>query len=128
MNLNKYLLKSYGLSESEYDAINATQGGLCAICGGTNKPRRGEEPHRLYVDHNHTTEEVRGLLCDRCNKVLGMTEDSQDLLLKLLEYLRKHDGCPQPYRPYIWEVFSSGSEQVLFADTDPNLPQYQEPT
>ena len=64
-----------------------SQEGKCAICG-----RTGEEPAmryggRLVLDHNHTTNEIRGLLCGSCNIGLGHFKDSPELLQKAKEYL-----------------------------------------
>lgn len=57
----------YGLTIEEYDNLLEFQGGGCAICG---KPCASGK--RLAVDHDHTTGEVRALLCMRCNKfVIG---------------------------------------------------------
>lgn len=82
----------YGISPEAYDAQAAAQGYLCEICREAN-------PHGkpLGVDHNHVTNANRGLLCDRCNKVLGFVRDSQELLLRILFYARKHDGSQIPY-------------------------------
>jgi Recombination endonuclease VII len=56
--------KQLGVTDLEYAAILAAQGGHCALCLSTPKSRR------LHVDHNHATGEVRGLLCHRCNRAL----------------------------------------------------------
>ena len=50
----------------------------CAICG-TNQ--------RLRVDHDHTTNTVRGWLCDNHNKALGLFRDNPEHMLKAIEYL-----------------------------------------
>jgi recombination endonuclease VII len=52
------------MTDDEYDAMLAAQGGVCAICGNAPKTRR------LHVDHDHRTGAVRGLLCYRCNRAL----------------------------------------------------------
>ena len=80
-----HVKKKYGLSESEYRAILAAQGGHCAICPSTD---------RLVVEHNHDTGEVRGIVCNRCNTALGMSDDSPTRLLALAQYLldRGHYG------------------------------------
>lgn len=50
-----------------YDRLIAAQGGVCAICGAPPKTRR------LHIDHDHRTDRVRGLLCQRCNRFLPRT-------------------------------------------------------
>ena len=94
-----YLKRNYRLSEAEYDAQARSQNYLCAVCHEQNKPDRDGEPENLAVDHSHRSGANRGLLCQRCNRVLGMLKDSQELLLRLLEYLRKHDGPSVEYIP-----------------------------
>lgn len=57
----------------------------CQICGSVN---------RLCVDHNHVTGEIRGILCSKCNKGLGIFNDSQQLLRKAANYLEvDNHGC-----------------------------------
>ena len=56
--------KQLGVSDEQYDAMLAGQGGGCAICGNPPKTRR------LDTDHDHRTGRVRGLLCHRCNRAL----------------------------------------------------------
>lgn len=55
---------SHRLPDGEYEAMLAMQGGHCALCPNTPKTRR------LHVDRDHSTGEVRGLLCMRCNRNL----------------------------------------------------------
>jgi hypothetical protein len=57
------------------------QGGVCAICGGN----RG--PNALALDHNHITENVRGLLCRPCNLGLGHFADNPEWLIKAAHYV-----------------------------------------
>jgi hypothetical protein len=77
--------RMYGLSILEWTAKLETQKGVCAICSGTCVSGR-----RLSVDHNHTTGKIRDLLCGNCNHGLGKFLDSPELLLKAVDYLRKH--------------------------------------
>lgn len=68
-----------------YDHLVEIQGGEhCAIC---KKPRPAET-RRFAIDHDHETDEIRGLLCRRCNAALGRTrEQGKDWLRAALEYL-----------------------------------------
>jgi hypothetical protein len=85
---DRYLRRSYGISEDEYNEIFSTQGGVCAICfcGPEKTPRR-----RLAVDHCHSTGTVRGLLCVKCNAMIGLAKDKENLLASAIAYLRRHD-------------------------------------
>jgi hypothetical protein len=56
--------KQLGVSDADYEALLAAQGGGCAICDHPPRTRR------LHVDHDHKTGEIRGLLCHRCNRAL----------------------------------------------------------
>ena len=57
----------------------AEQKGLCAIC-----QTQLEESN---IDHDHTTGEVRGLLCTPCNLGIGMFKDNPDVLNRAIRYL-----------------------------------------
>ncbi len=89
---DSHLKRSYGISEAEYDAQAQSQNYLCSVCEQPNWVGHSGETKPLAVDHNHVTGANRGLLCDRCNKVLGFLKDSQEILLRMLFYLRVHDG------------------------------------
>jgi hypothetical protein len=80
----RYQLALYGLTQSDYSRLLAAQGGVCAICA-TDKPggKRGE----WSVDHCHNSLVVRGLLCSRCNTVLGFLRDDRSLLPAFDAYL-----------------------------------------
>jgi hypothetical protein len=85
-----YQLKyKYGLSIEEYEAALQKQAGVCAICGcmETEKHQNGTVK-KLNVDHNHETGQVRGLLCSRCNRVIGYTKENKELLKSIVDYLR----------------------------------------
>ena len=74
----KALLNTYGLTESDYYKLEAESGGVCAICGREVK---------LFVDHNHDTGEIRGLLCMLCNTAIGKLRDDPRMLLRAVMYL-----------------------------------------
>lgn len=57
---------------------------VCQICGKEDKRRS------LNIDHCHTTNNVRGLLCDDCNKGLGQFRDNIEYLNNAINYLKKY--------------------------------------
>jgi hypothetical protein len=77
------LRTKYGITLEHYNQLFATQGGRCSICG----IHQVELEQRLCVDHNHLTEQIRGLLCKECNFGLGKFKDDKKLLLKAVNYL-----------------------------------------
>ena len=79
-----YLKRTYGLTPDAYDSMLIGQGGVCAGCGSL--PPEGKN---LFVDHNHTTGEVRGLLCNNCNRAVGNMHDDPNIAATLSEYLRQ---------------------------------------
>lgn len=79
--LKDYNLKrNYGLTLDQYNKMSQDQNDRCAICSVRTK---------LYVDHCHKTNKVRGLLCNRCNRSIGQFEDSPKILLAAITYLRE---------------------------------------
>ena len=80
---------NYNMSLEDYDELLSKQNGVCAICGRVDSGI--DSRPKLYVDHNHSTLKVRGLLCASCNYGLGYFKDNPDLLLKAYEYLMKEN-------------------------------------
>lgn len=87
---DRYFLKTYGISRSKVEEMLKSQNGKCRVCyielvlGGRTK-------NSACVDHDHTTGKVRGILCNHCNRGLGMFFDNQLLLYKAIEYLKEHE-------------------------------------
>jgi hypothetical protein len=81
-----HLQRQYGMSEVDYQARLAAQGGVCAICK-TTKPGG---THRVFmVDHDHKTGAIRGLLCAACNRGLGFFKDDPNYLAAAVVYLKE---------------------------------------
>jgi peptidyl-tRNA hydrolase len=78
------LRKQYGITPIDYDEILEAQGGHCKFCHRTKGPSNGF----LVVDHCHKTGKIRGLLCVTHNSALAAFGDSEEGILKLLEYLK----------------------------------------
>lgn len=73
--------RRYGVDQTEYNRMFEEQGGRCKICNQ-------EQPEkRLAVDHCHRTGKVRSLLCDPCNKAIGLLKDNPSLLRSAANYV-----------------------------------------
>jgi hypothetical protein len=82
-----HLGKTFGITVEQYEEMLAAQGGGCAIC---HRPPRPDIA--LHVDHDHETDQVRGLVCFRCNNALGDFNDDPRLLVAAVAYLEAHDA------------------------------------
>ena len=88
------LKRLYGIGLNEYNNLLDNQNGKCAICGttepGGRKSGRGGAVDVFYVDHDHKTEKVRGLLCNVCNRTMGYVGENSGVLEEMIKYLQKH--------------------------------------
>ena len=82
-----YYKKRYGITLEEYEQILEKQNAVCAICGESNNHKTQQH---LHIDHNHKTGKVRGLLCIRCNTIIGNCKENADVLRKAIKYIFKH--------------------------------------
>jgi len=87
----RHLKRKYGVDLVGYEAMFKAQRGACAICGKS-------QSRALNIDHDHTTGEVRGLLCSSCNRALGWFGDSLDLLRSAVGYLESSRKLSKPLR------------------------------
>lgn len=71
--------RTYGIDEEDYAQMLERQNGLCAICQGDTK---------LWVDHDHLTGVVRGLLCPSCNTLVGYIETHGSLIDRASQYIK----------------------------------------
>lgn len=74
------------MSLEEYEQLFKAQDGKCRVC--STEP---SDEKRLCVDHNHITGKIRGLLCDRCNRAIGLMKDDYSIIQKAANYLRETD-------------------------------------
>ena len=89
MDRERQLRTDYEVGTEWYENEFAKQGGVCAICGdppGVNRTKR------LSIDHNHTTQQNRGLLCVLCNTALNRIEKVASWGAKAEAYLAKYEG------------------------------------
>lgn len=79
----RWILKTYGLTIEQYEALYEAQGGVCYICRRANGATK-----KLAVDHDHRTGFVRGLCCGPCNSTLALARDEVAYFERGAEYLR----------------------------------------
>lgn len=75
------LKRRFGITLEVYTDMLTAQNHKCKIC------KQEETKTKLVVDHDHTSGKIRGLLCQNCNRALGMIKDSTLILKNMIEYL-----------------------------------------
>lgn len=83
------LKKNFGIDITQYEQMFIAQNGKCACCCKEEIKKIRGRIIDLAVDHNHKTNEIRELLCVKCNTALGLLDDSVENIEKLLSYRRK---------------------------------------
>ena len=81
--LDRLQREHYGISSAEKKQLLVLQGQHCAVCGTTDQGKRG-----WHTEHDHTTNEVRGITCSQCNLGIGHFEDSIERLARAIDYLK----------------------------------------
>lgn len=98
IDCRKSILKNkYNMTLEDYDRMVIEQNHVCAIC---KLPNKTTATNKLFVDHCHTTGNIRGLLCSRCNSGIGSLKDNTETLLSAIQYLEKH----KPYTGPLFKV------------------------
>jgi len=80
------LMKEYGITLESFESMKLDQNNKCAICQNTFK-----NSVDTCVDHCHSTKKVRGLLCNHCNRAIGLFKESLDSIKSALAYLQKYN-------------------------------------
>lgn len=83
--MSRHYKTTYGITQCDWDAMYAAQGGVCAIC---KVPGRTGKSKKLSVDHCHATGRVRGLLCSICNSAIGSLGETPEQWEVVMQYLR----------------------------------------
>jgi predicted nucleic acid-binding Zn ribbon protein len=86
--------KRFTIPEPLYLQRLAEQNNRCAICDELSGSNNRND--RLAVDHCHSRNVFRGLLCHRCNTALGLFKDSVENLESAIRYLRTHAAPAMP--------------------------------
>ena len=87
--------KKYGMSKDEWFWMYKEQGRECGMCSRElSINRNGSDPNSLSacIDHDHETNKIRGMLCNRCNVLLGFADDDVNLLQLGIIYLNEANG------------------------------------
>lgn len=84
---NSYYKRYYGIGLEKYESLKESQAGKCAICGGEGFRMHKGIKDLLVVDHCHDSGDVRGLLCNNCNRGLGLFKDNKESLANAIKYL-----------------------------------------
>ena len=87
-NHNSSIKGKYGITHTDYEYILRKQNNTCAIC---NLEQNSSITKHMFVDHNHKTGKIRGLLCSKCNFGLGNFKDDIELLENAIKYLKNHE-------------------------------------
>ena len=90
------IVRAYGITVEEYDAMLAAQGGVCAVCKRPERAVRGGKPLLMPVDHDHRTGRARGIPCHACNRAIGLLGDDPDRIRALIRHLQ---GLPPRTAP-----------------------------
>lgn len=86
------LSRKYGIDLDEYRAKLLAQNGVCAICSLPETKAVNGSVISLSVDHDHSTGVPRGLLCNNCNRALGLFGDNPQTLTAAVAYLSAHQS------------------------------------
>lgn len=83
----KYTLMRYwGLTPIQFEELLKKHNSQCGIC---KKKDRSSDKKPLVIDHDHATGAIRGLLCDNCNRGIGLLQDSKEILQAAIAYLQQ---------------------------------------
>ena len=82
-----HLKRKYDITLEEYNKLLKQQNNKCKICNSEETCQRN---NFLSVDHEHSTGRIRGLLCNNCNRALGLFQDSMDVLHNAIMYLQNN--------------------------------------
>ena len=107
-NTRNYLKKNYQITLEEYLGMFEKSDGKCYICGEEGFKMNIYQRTALVVDHCHASLKVRGLLCNNCNRALGLMQDDIERLKSAICYLERATTIPIGSTP---QAIGGGSAQ-----------------
>lgn len=87
-----HLKTKYNLTLEQYKNLLILQNYVCKICKKPETVIKSKKRAVLSVDHNHQTKEIRGLLCNNCNRALGLFKDDVVLLQGAINYIKEYSN------------------------------------
>jgi len=81
-----HLRERYDISLEDFNELFVKQNGCCAICN----IHQAQTSRRFHLDHNHKTKQIRGLLCESCNHLIGQANENPTTLVNAAIYLEKY--------------------------------------
>lgn len=78
----------YGVTPEHFKKMLKKQNGKCQICD----VQEIKSKKAFCVDHNHKTNKVRGLLCMKCNFLIGFCDENPKILKNAILYIEKYNG------------------------------------
>ncbi len=84
---DQHRFKKFNIDKEEFARLEKIANYKCQICGVSDVP--------LCIDHDHTTNKIRGLLCSGCNLAIGNMKDSIENFQNAISYLQKHQPKPR---------------------------------
>lgn len=88
---NLQLIRTFGITLEQFNQMIEKQNGVCAICEKVPSDEKW-----FCVDHNHTTNVVRSLLCSPCNLILGLARENPNTLLSAAKYMYRWNTIDDP--------------------------------
>jgi hypothetical protein len=82
-------LKRFGKTIEDREQMYIEQGGTCKVC---DMPitENGKNADSAHWDHCHDCNMPRGLVCKRCNAILGMIEKDSKTFMKIFMFHVEH--------------------------------------
>ena len=81
---DSFVKRRYGIGHEKVKQMFVEQQGVCAICGNGFKDRKD-----MHIDHDHSTNQIRQLLCQSCNVGIGNFKENASILLRAAEYVNR---------------------------------------
>lgn len=87
-NDKRRFMRRYGITYETAETMLQSQNGLCGICQLPIQFFTKTYDNRACIDHCHSTNKVRGVLCQYCNSGIGYLKDSPTILAQAAIYLK----------------------------------------